>query len=63
MEWKLNKETKNIGKFNCKKATCSFRGRNYTAWYTLEVPLPYGPWKLQGLPGVILEAYDEKKEI
>ena len=63
MDWKLQPETKNIGNFKAHKATTKFRGRKYTAWYTLEVPLPYGPWKLQGLPGLILEAYDEKKEM
>lgn len=59
--WKIGKETKKIGKFTCKVATASFRGRNYTAWFAPEIPLPYGPWKLQGLPGLILEAYDNGK--
>lgn len=63
INWTLLKETKKIGKFKTHKATAKFRGRLYTAWYTLEVPLPYGPWKLHGLPGLILEAYDEKKEM
>lgn len=61
--WKLEKETKKIGKFTANKATGLFRGRIYTAWYTLDIPLPYGPWKLQGLPGLILEAYDKDKEM
>ena len=59
--WKIEKETKKIGKFNCKKATTTFRGRTYTAWFTSDIPLPYGPWKLHGLPGLILEAYDSNK--
>lgn len=63
IEWELEKETKKIGKFTANKATGVFRGRTYTAWYTLEIPLPYGPWKLQGLPGLILEAYDKDKEM
>lgn len=63
IKWKLEKETKQIGSFTAYKATCNFRGRNYTAWYILDIPLPYGPWKLQGLPGLILEGYDEYKEI
>ncbi|MFD2551925.1 GLPGLI family protein [Bizionia sediminis] len=63
INWKLETETKKIGKFTVNKATGEFRGRIYTAWYTLEVPLPFGPWKLQGLPGLILEAYDKDKEM
>lgn len=55
LNWKFVNETKKIAKFNCKKATANFRGRNYIAWYTQEIPLPYGPWKIQGLPGLILE--------
>lgn len=61
LNWKIENDTKKIGKFLCRKATTSFRGRNYTAWFTTEIPLPYGPWKLQGLPGLILEAYDNGK--
>jgi GLPGLI family protein len=63
IDWKLENETKKIGSFTAHKATGYFRGRNYTAWYILEIPVPYGPWKLQGLPGLILEAYDERKEM
>jgi GLPGLI family protein len=63
IDWELKKETKKIGNFKAKKAIGEFRGRTYTAWYTTEIPLPYGPWKLQGLPGLILEAHDELKEM
>ncbi len=63
IDWKLGSETKKFGELTCHKATGSFRGKNYTAWYTDAIPLPYGPWKLQGLPGLILEAYDDDKEM
>jgi len=63
IQWKIIDETKEIGTFTAQKATAAFRGRDYTAWFTSEIPLPYGPWKLQGLPGMILEAYDKNKEI
>lgn len=39
-----------------KKATTTFRGRNYTAYFTLDIPINDGPWKLFGLPGLILKA-------
>lgn len=62
-KWKLIKETKRIGNFSCQKAETLFRGRKYTAWYTRAIPIPYGPWKFHGLPGLILEVYDETGEV
>lgn len=60
IHWDISvKENKKIGKFNCFKAIGSFRGRNYTIWYAPEIPSKARPWKLNGAPGVILEAYDE----
>ncbi|MBF4464549.1 GLPGLI family protein [Flavobacterium sp. LC2016-12] len=61
INWKLINETKKIGNFTCKKASTFFRGRNYTAWYNPEIAVPFGPWKFQGLPGLILEVSDDKK--
>lgn len=57
-KWNLINETKKIGEFECKKAVVNFRGRTYFAWYTLKIPLPFGPWKARGLPGIILEFYE-----
>ncbi len=44
--------------YKCKKAICNFRGRKWTAWYTLDIPISEGPWKLDGLPGMIFKAID-----
>jgi len=62
ISWKLMPERKDILGYNCQRATCSFRGREYEAWFTPDVPLGYGPWKFQGLPGLILEIADTKNE-
>ncbi len=56
IKWTLSNDTKVKNGFNLKKATTSFRGRNYEVWYTLDIPVSIGPWKLNGLPGAIVEA-------
>lgn len=63
INWIVIDSFKNIGGYNCQKATANFRGRNYCAWFAQELPFPYGPWKLQGLPGLILEASDLKGQV
>ena len=56
-EWKPSMDTKTILGYICHKATCSFRGRDYEAWFTREIPFKAAPWKFHGLPGAILEVY------
>lgn len=56
MKWKIQKseEIKILGK-RCFKATTTFRGRTYTAFYAPEIPVSDGPFKFSGLPGLILK--------
>ncbi|MGI9137995.1 MAG: GLPGLI family protein [Sediminibacterium sp.] len=61
IDWKIKDEMETIGKFKCKKAIGDFRGRTYIVWFTEEIPLPYGPYKLHGLPGLILQAEDTEQ--
>ena len=61
LKWKLINEVKQLDKYTLHKATCYFRGRNYTAWYSLDYPWKVGPWKFHGLPGVIFEINDDEK--
>ena len=56
--WELHPDTATFLAYTCYRATCRFRGRNYEAWYTPEIPRSEGPWKLQGLPGLILAVND-----
>ena len=54
--------TKQILNYDCQMARCTFKGRTWTAWFTADIPLDNGPWKLCGLPGLILRAYDSKQQ-
>lgn len=60
MKWKLGIEKKHILTYECYKAETTFRGRHYIAWYAKDIPISDGPYKFAGLPGLILEVYDDK---
>lgn len=59
-EWTLYPDTTILLSYTCRKATCRFRGRDYEVWYAPDIPRSEGPWKLQGLPGLILKASDSQ---
>lgn len=63
IQWKITKERKKIANYHCWVAKSEFRGRSYTAWFTTDVPLIFGPWKFQGLPGLIVQIIDDSQEI
>lgn len=60
--WVHEKGAKTILGYSCVKASADFRGRHWTVWYSYYIPYVAGPWKLRGMPGVILEAFDDKGE-
>lgn len=62
-EWKIHDETREVMGYTCQKATCSFRGRDYNAWFTMDIPVNDGPYKFYGLPGLILSIEDTKSEV
>ena len=56
-EWTMYEDsTITVLGMECKKATTNFRGRYWEVWYAEELPISQGPWKLCGLPGMILKA-------
>ena len=59
MNWKVTKETKKLDNYKLQKATTSFGGREWTAWFTPEISIPDGPYKFHGLPGLILKISDK----
>lgn len=63
INWKIAKDTISINGIKCRKATANFKGRNWVAWFAPELPFQSGPWKLNGLPGLIIQANDDKNDV
>ena len=61
-QWELQDSTKTILDYPCQLAISEYRGRTWYAWFTFDIPISDGPWKLGGLPGLILEAYDSDRD-
>ena len=57
--WQLTDDTLTVGGYLCQKAVGKYAGRTWTAWYSEDVAASFGPWKLRGLPGMILKAEDK----
>jgi GLPGLI family protein len=63
IDWKTTGDTATFGGLHCQKATGHFKGRDYIVWFCPDLPVHTGPWKLNGLPGVIMDARDTKNEV
>lgn len=57
--WVIQDSSKLILGHECQKAVCHYRGHCWTAWFAMDIPITDGPWKLCGLPGLIMEATTE----
>lgn len=63
IDWRIDDKSDTlIMGYRCTKAHTRFRGRNYTAWFTPEIPLNDGPYKFRGLPGLIMLVYDSQNQ-
>lgn len=58
--WKMMEGSDSICGYVCQKATGNFRGKKWNVLYAEDIPTAAGPWKLQGLPGLIAYAADEE---
>lgn len=57
--WTLSDDTLTVSGYLCQQATATFREVEWHVWYTEEIPSSAGPWRLSGLPGMIVEAKSE----
>jgi len=60
--WEILSDTTTILGYQCQKAQCQWRGRDWVAWFTPEIPINEGPWKFYGLPGLIMKLQDTKSQ-
>lgn len=63
VKWKITKDTLSFSGVQCQKATTTIEGKNWTAWFAPSLPFQSGPWLLNGLPGLIVDAHNENKNI
>ncbi|WP_153391404.1 GLPGLI family protein [Chryseobacterium vaccae] len=61
IKWKIENKTKTLGSYKIQKATTYFGGRNWTAWFTPDIPISESPYKFRGLPGLILAVEDSQQ--
>ncbi|SIQ57415.1 GLPGLI family protein [Chryseobacterium sp. RU37D] len=57
-EWKILPEKQKIGEYNTQKATTTYGGRDWIAWFSTDIPFQDGPYKFYGLPGLIVKLED-----
>ncbi len=63
LKWEILKEIKTIGTYKAQLAQCKAYGRTWYAWFSSDVPLNFGPYKFNGLPGFIVMLYDADKNL
>ncbi len=57
--WKISDSTRIVLGYRCSLASVELYGRKWKAWFSPEIPIMDGPWKLSELPGLILESETE----
>lgn len=62
ISWKILNEYKTILGYKCRKAVTQKYGRKWIAYFSTDIPFPFGPYKFNNLPGLIVEIYDEKDD-
>lgn len=55
IEWKIQNKKKKILNYDCQEAVGTYRGRDYVAYFTTEIPIQNGPHTFDNLPGLVLE--------
>ncbi len=59
-DWQICGDTATISGYKAQKATCNFGGRSWIAWFSPEIPYNDGPYKFNGLPGLVVKVHDTR---
>ena len=59
--WELHPDTDTIAGQFVQKATTDYGGRSWIAWFSPDIPYSDGPYKFNGLPGLIVKVYDAQE--
>ncbi|WP_294274189.1 GLPGLI family protein [uncultured Chryseobacterium sp.] len=62
IKWQIVNEHQSLNGYRCQKAVTKKYGRTWIAWFTKDIPFPFGPYKFNKLPGLIVEVSDENKD-
>lgn len=60
MRWSIHPDTTTLNGYTVQKATTDYAGRSWIAWFAPEIPVNDGPYKFNGLPGLILKVHDSR---
>ncbi|NIF05676.1 GLPGLI family protein [Chryseobacterium sp. Tr-659] len=60
IKWEITNVVDKQNGYQAQKAVAGFGGREWTAWFTKEIPVSDGPYKFSGLPGLIVKLEDDK---
>lgn len=61
IKWTLKDQKKSIGNYTAQLAESDYGGRHWYAWFVKDLPLIEGPYKFNGLPGMVIEVYDSQR--
>lgn len=59
LSWTILEEEDSVLGYPCNRAKTEYGGRTWIVSYSVDIPETNGPWKLKGLPGLILKAESE----
>ena len=61
IKWEIKDSTKIKNSYKLQMAETTWGARKWIAWFCSEIPISEGPYKFRGLPGLVMEVLDTKK--